>query len=822
MKTILDLNSEIKHNLGDAPNTILLNESWERFQVGKSKKAGWLVGKTWSHNNKEFWAATYGSWNLGIERFRFLSWDKDEELKNPGLKKELELLSKKADAEIKKEQVANKKRILDKFQSFKPLESADNRYLAKKMVTSYQGLYLDSVNNLVVPIYESFDKKIAGYQTVFTTHKSFPSGQKVQGNFFYYGDVQSADFVYLCEGIATAATIFEVTKIPTISCFQANNMPHVIKRIKNELRGKNVVIACDNDPMSKMGTKAGIDFAMRAKSKFGNAVIIQPDFGSEITAFTDYNDLFVSKGFDETHRQLKFDPSDFVTVDFLGRNRNGVYFFYSSREKTLREATFEKIRAGVLCDIAKDNWWAQRFVPIYLKDKESGEMVRTERTNWKATAELIAEKQQAIGFYDPSNIRGMGSWVDGKHHVLNLGDRILVNGVEESFGRSKNLRKFYTPSDRTLVYTDSYTNNFLPIKKAIDLVDFKSERDRIICLGYLAFAQIFSTQKWRPHLWIRADRGSGKSSLLGLLNDLIQNSMIIQDSTAAGVRQAVASDSCVCLVDEAEGEQYRTKQLLEIARHSSSGANSSVLRGTTTGEVIRFKPELSFVFASIRSPDLTPADESRIIDIFLSKNGESCQSRNQERVAAFYDAQKLSHDLFTYVNKNLEIFNIGRETIHKGLMNEGQDARFADQYAPILAGYMLLYPDSDLLETARVVFSDMNNEEDQKTDSEDFYDILMQIMIKVDKTEWSLGMTLNNYRDNPTLEYMKKALLEHGIHYLPNIKAFCFSKNIHLKNVIARQSNYKNYWSAFKTNPRFEYKNNGKEGKSWRLSSFIF
>jgi hypothetical protein len=49
---------------------------------------------------------------------------------------------------------------------------------------------------------------------------------------------------------------------------------------------------------------------------------------------------------------------------------------------------------------------------------------------------------------------------------------------------------------------------------------------------------------------------------------------------------------------------------------------------------------------------LTLADESRIIDIFLSKPSQSDSERNKKRVSAFYEAEKLGADLFSYMNQN--------------------------------------------------------------------------------------------------------------------------------------------------------------------------
>lgn len=819
-KTVFDLISEINNKLNSNLSTITLDDKYFRFDTTKKKaKAGWAIGKEWQYNAKTYFACTYGAWDMGNEKHLFVSWSKQEEIENKGLKKELKLLEEKLKIEEENLSKERKEKILETFKTFLPLKNSDNKYLVKKQVTVYSGLYQDKFNNLVVPVYEDFNKTIVGYQKVYSDRKSFPVGQKIQGNFFFFGDVLTASYLYVCEGIATAATIYELTGIPTVSCFSATNLPNVVQKIKNDLAGKHVVIACDVD---KKG--AGYDFAVKAKRKFGNALILKPDFGTKNTTLSDFNDLYLSDGRDETIKQLNVNESNFLTVEFLGRDLSN-YYFYSSRDKTVRTYGFDKIRSGHLVELAKESFFAQKFIPTFNKDGEP-----TNFCNWKATAELIVEKQQHIGFYDASQIRGIGSWVDQDQHVINLGDKVLCNKKEISFGKTKGLKKFYTPSvsAKSIKYLENPRSDFSPILDALNLVDFKSKRDVTLFAGFLGYAQIFSTQNWRPHLWLRADKGSGKSSLLNFMSDLIQNSSLLQDSTAAGVRQSMKADSCVCLMDEQEGEQYRTKQILELARQSSSGSNTNVLRGTVTGEAIIYKPELCFAFASIRLPDLTPADESRIIQIFLEKGLDASREKNDKRVSAFYKATKLSVDLFSFMNQNLDVFNNTRILVHNSIMDLGFDARFADQYSPIISAYNLMFPYQDINEVLLIAlkenYDDLTSDVDVVSDQEDFRDVLMQTIIRIGHDEKSIGRVFEEFEKSSgdIKNYLTDELKNYGICFLPNKLVFCFGKNNHLKNIVSKNSNYKNYWNAFSKNKYFAYKQNRIFGKSQKSYELLF
>ena len=167
-KTLSDLMSEINSNLGSTPSSLTLDNKYYRFDIGgKKNKAGWVIGKEWTYNGQSYFAATYGAWNQGNEKYQFVSWSKEEEINNKGLKKELKLLDDKLKAEEEALQVERKEKIMKSFAEFKPLHNSDNKYLRKKQVQVFTGLYQDKSQNLIVPVYEDFNKTVCGYQRVF-------------------------------------------------------------------------------------------------------------------------------------------------------------------------------------------------------------------------------------------------------------------------------------------------------------------------------------------------------------------------------------------------------------------------------------------------------------------------------------------------------------------------------------------------------------------------------------------------------------------------------------------------------------------------------
>lgn len=804
MYNINDLYTTIQASLGVTPKNINLDGSFIRFDIDKKgDKAGWLTGSEWDYNGKTYAYATFGSWKHSNAFQVWKTWTKTEELKDKTFTVNLENQRKEIEKKHAKQAKENKEKILESFSEFSPAKE-DNFYLNKKKIGLNKYFLQDKIENLIIPIYEDFDRTLAGYQKITKERKEFPSGQQVKGNFFFFGDYHSSDLVYLAEGIATAATIFEITKKPTICCFNAGNIPNVVPKIKR----KNVVICADND-------EAGLSFAHKAKLKFGNSKVIKPVFPKN-SELSDFNDYFLVNGFEKTKQALKVNESDFENVILLG-HKTGSYYFYSEDSREVRFFPIEKIKAGSLVEMASNKYWASNFVM-----KTDIEGLPTGKCDWQNSLEEIIKKQQKIGIYKEDRIKGRGSWLDGKNHILNLGNKLLVNMKERPFGPHADLNKFYIPNfEESLPFEETKKEpDFSPIIKAFDLIDLKSEKDRIILIGLIGIAQIFTTQKWRPHAWIRADYGTGKSSLLFFLNKLINQSVVFQDSTAAGIRQFASANACVCLVDEAEGESLKTTQLIELARQSSSGADTKIVRGTPGGNGFSFNPELMFIFASIRAAKLTPADETRIFEVFMEKPKENSVEKNNKRSKYMKEAMLMKNELFNYMNTNANLFNEYRLEVKEAMQTHAfLENRFIDQYAPIIASYGMINPGRDFREVFEILTKDKKEKIDDKTDQSSFYDAFMNIILKDHLEQKTIVQWVEKAEkaEKIELESINQFLEMYGMKYLPTKKAMFVFENRNLELILSKTTEFKNYYKQMKNSDFFlktkqKIRNNPKHG----------
>ena len=784
--------SQIQKDLGASPQHID-SEKITRFDIGKKNKAGWVRFTEWNYNGKDYAAAFYGDWRIhsDLHFITWKSWSKEEELEDKYLIKHLKIEQEQLRIKQKQEQAENLKKIQETFPTFSPVKT--NEYLTRKKMTQTENLFENKKGDLILPAYKDIGRtEVFGYQTVNKSGKFFKTGSQVQSAFNYFGKInQETPVVYLCEGIATADSIYTATKIPTISCFSANNIPNVVKYFKENLSGINIVVACDVDK-----DQASQKFAFKAKAKFGDIIIIKPKFDKNST-LSDFNDLYVTQGLDETKKQLGFDETEFTHVEMLGF-KEGKYYFYSSKTKELLDLSIDKMKAGNLIQLAPNTYWAQKFVPKLNKDGDP-----TSFCDWLLTTERIVFKQNQIGSFSSEKIKGVGSWIDQGKHVLNLGDKLLVDFKLRSYGKHSDLKKFYQPNPKTILeFQDKPEYDFSKLNEALSLIDFSSERDRIVVLGYIAISQIFTTQRWRPHLWITAEKGTGKSSLLEFLNMVIQNSNIYQDSTAAGLRQDIRCDSKVCIIDEAEGESNKTKQLIELARQSSSGSKTNVVRGTVTGSGFNYTPELSFLFASIRIGDLTPADQSRIIQVFMKKRKGNSSSINKKRESVMYDAEKLNVDLFSYMNKNLNLFNDLLIITKNKMKDQGLDNRFIDQMSPILTGFLMLNENADPTETAKTLLQVEELEVEEENDHQEFYDHFLSLLIREGTTELTLSQVFKKLQTEES-EFWNQVLFKYGMVYSKKAQDIFISKNNNLNSLFKKQTKFQNYFLQMKNSKFF-------------------
>ena len=252
---------------------IILDGKIHRFAVEGDKggeKAGWYIGF-----GDNIPAGMFGSWHGGGFEAK---WRGDigralsaEEV--TAYETRIAAIAALRDEERRKyrEQIASA--VENILQTVTPAVP-EHPYLTRKQV-GVHGIYQTGDGRLMVPIV--LDGKIASAQYINAEgEKQFHGGGEVRGGYFVIGPLppQSGP-LYVAEGYATAASIYEATGATVVMALNAGNITPVARWLRDKFSPvQEIVIVGDNDE-SGTGQKA----AREASTLIGARVILPPEVG---------------------------------------------------------------------------------------------------------------------------------------------------------------------------------------------------------------------------------------------------------------------------------------------------------------------------------------------------------------------------------------------------------------------------------------------------------------------------------------------------------------------------------------------------------------
>ncbi|NDG76184.1 MAG: hypothetical protein EBX49_12875, partial [Synechococcaceae bacterium WB8_1B_136] len=241
--------------------------------------------------------------------------------------------------------------------------------------------------------------------------------------------------------------------------------------------------------------------------------------------------------------------------------------------------------------------------------------------NWPAAASDLHKSSAAMGIFAVERIRGRGAWWDEGRTVLHLGDRLITPEGEHPITKPFRSRHIYQRLKRL---EGPCGVEPLTVQEAGVIVGIANRfrwevpASGTLLLGWVVLAPICGALRWRPHLWLTAGAGSGKSQILDrfvapLLGDL--SLVVVGATTEAGLRQTICCDAVPVVFDEAEsnekGDQQRMQAILSLARVASSESSAEMLKGSPSGDVSRYRVRSMFLMSSIATALKQGADKSR-------------------------------------------------------------------------------------------------------------------------------------------------------------------------------------------------------------------
>lgn len=215
-------------------------------------------------NKKNGWfrvfaeSVSYGSWDDTIQSGYF--WTK--ELTTLTQEEKIVFAKKRAQREIKQrelEEIERSERLLsvNKAYALTKQTKRSHPYQIRKQIDFRNDFTFDLQDRLVIPVI-NINNQLVGYQYIDDNGvKMFKSGSLMKGGFYpfipYGLKLQDLDVLFVCEGVATAASIYQALNLRfsfsygVIACFSANNVDVVVSDIYLEIGRKSIVAIKDND-----------------------------------------------------------------------------------------------------------------------------------------------------------------------------------------------------------------------------------------------------------------------------------------------------------------------------------------------------------------------------------------------------------------------------------------------------------------------------------------------------------------------------------------------------------------------------------------------
>ena len=667
-----------------------------RFMVDEKdhkKSAFYIAHRNFSEKTgEEFYVVCYGSWRGEKTKTYCSLKGKMSAADKKNVKKRIDELKKRESAIRLKEQekVSDEvKEIWDKLNDVGPSD-----YLKKKGILSDSlGIKYSLNGEIYVPACDSQGRVWSFQRIGWDGRKMFHPGGRIRGCFHTIGDVSGAGKIFICEGFATAASIFLATKGYVVCAFNAHNVGEVATEIKKLHPNRPIVICGDNDQWASRPNgepyNAGKDAGEKAaKATFGKLVL--PQFKNLDTKPTDFNDLHVLEGVEKVKEQLagvKIERNYLMALGFKEKE----YFFTSSNNQQI--VTITAFRKSDFLNLMPLEYWEITFPGA-----------GATKVDWdEATSQLMSQARRR-GIFQSQHIRGAGVWDDEGRVVVNMGDHLIVDGRKVDLGDIKS-KFFYTlgikmpelnPKPLTAKECEIVTDACAKFK-------WKKPDYGYLLAGAMVTTRVCGALPIRPHVWLTGEKGSGKTTLFNrLIYPLIGQPLIFAGgkSTEAGIRQEVCANAVPVLFDEFENNGPKSADqihdILDLMRLSWSETKAAVIKGGSSGVATSYRARFAAIVTSIRQVSMNDADKSRFATLELGDHGSDEQHWLVLDAALSKISEEFGSRLFARSIQLLPVLLTNYDTMKAALGRKAPGQRFADQYGMLLAGYGLLMQDGPM------------------------------------------------------------------------------------------------------------------------------
>lgn len=483
----------------------------------------------------------------------------------------------------------------------------------------------------------------------------------------------------------------------------------------SSIRGRRVVIWPDHD-------EPGMNAALAVQDKVpGSAIVKVPpfwpegwDLADELPKEVTRTDIvmMLQSALNETSDIESIlpeeEPVDLATIDSsvefraLGDDDDHIYAMPKGRGVIIKMKHRDIMSSHGCLRLVNDiSYWEELFPS---RGGKGG-------VDWTAAGSFVMGLCEKAGRFDEARICGRGVWYEknSKSVVVNTGDMLIVNGkrVNPAGYHSRNI---YRTSES--LFEDFDPDDHLSDGEGrliVELCNTPRWEKAIygdLLAGYIATSIICGGLKWRTHVWVTGNSGSGKSTVVNNIAAACIGDMALYplgETTESGIRQMIGQDARPIIFDEMEGtDQSRSPQgdsrrqaIIQLMRMSSTTGKGRIMKGSAGHKAVAFTMRSSFLVASIgvnlkEAPDLT-----RTMVLALKPlSRDASMAEREEAEERWKEMNRLSariHEdfparLFARQSKLLPVIRKNAETFCEVISDMMGNRRIGDQVGTLLAG----------------------------------------------------------------------------------------------------------------------------------------
>lgn len=446
------------------------------------------------------------------------------------------------------------------------------------------------------------------------------------------------------------------------------------------------------------------------------------------SARAQYRQTMAKLSDDNKQAELEEKERNRPPVACLGREGK-CYIFYSTASRNITRLQPKEINWPNLLEIAPREHWERWLFP---KETEAGAAPGKRELVAAAQERLLDESRCML--FNPESVRARGVWPDSADGwIYNAGSEcwnIALDGsapVQVPNVRAAHVysigNKLPAPGDTPLTDEEGAA-----IVQLLTARPWTMAGAGELLAGWTVASLLAGCTPMRPHIWINAPAGTGKTYLKNDIAALLGAFALCMEGipTEAATRQRRKSDCLPVLLDEVEpGESKKNQKniaaLLELMRNASY--EGKICKGTQDGTGTIFLMKCNFILFSIANDICRDADASRIVALRLERRNHTALSELWERQKAgraLIHSKDFQRRLITRLLSVLPVLMDNQKQLYAELINSGIDPRKAEIFSVLMACRHALTSRNQMtshdVERAAGIVASYDAQDDQESD----------------------------------------------------------------------------------------------------------